>query len=104
MSRSSLPARIARSPRGALSALLLLGLVLCALLAYWIAPYDYASQNLSLANSPPSPAHWLGTDEFGRDLLSRIIQGARTSLSVSVLSIALSAPPPAISAASSTGS
>ncbi|MGO4667920.1 ABC transporter permease [Bosea sp. 2RAB26] len=90
MSRSSLPARIARSPRGALSALFLLGLVLCALLAYWIAPYDYASQNLSLANSPPSAAHWLGTDEFGRDLLSRIIQGARTSLSVSVLSISLS--------------
>lgn len=90
MSRSSLPARIARSPRGALSALFLFGLVLCALLAYWIAPYDYASQNLSLANAPPSPAHWLGTDEFGRDLLSRIIQGARTSLSVSVLSISLS--------------
>ncbi|WNJ88611.1 ABC transporter permease [Bosea sp. 685] len=90
MSRPSLPARLARSPRGAICALFLIGLVICAVFAPWIAPYDYAAQQLSIANSPPSPAHWLGTDEFGRDLLSRIIQGARTSLSVSVLSIALS--------------
>ncbi|PZU92019.1 MAG: peptide ABC transporter permease [Chelatococcus sp.] len=86
----SLPQRLARSPRGALCAAFLLALVVCALFAPWIAPYDYAAQTLSLANSPPSAAHWLGTDEFGRDLLSRIIQGARTSLSVSVLSITLS--------------
>lgn len=90
MSRSSLIVRLARSPRGAICALFLLALVLCAIFAPWIAPYDYAAQKLSIANTPPSAAHWLGTDEFGRDLLSRIIQGARTSLSVSVLSIALS--------------
>ena len=90
MSRKSLAGRILRSPRGAICALFLFALVLCAIFAPWIAPYDYAAQKLSIANTPPSVAHWLGTDEFGRDLLSRIIQGARTSLSVSVLSIALS--------------
>jgi peptide/nickel transport system permease protein len=90
MSRPTLVSRLARSPRGALCALFLIGLVLCAIFAPWIAPYDYEALKLAMANTPPSAAHWLGTDEFGRDLLSRIIQGARTSLSVSVLSIALS--------------
>jgi peptide/nickel transport system permease protein len=90
MSRASLTTRLARSPRGALCALFLLALVLCAIFAPWIAPYDYAAQKLAMANTPPSAAHWLGTDELGRDLLSRLIQGARTSPSVSVLSIALS--------------
>jgi len=90
MSRASLTMRLARSPRGALCALFLAALVLCAIFAPWIAPYDYAAQKLAMANTPPSAAHWLGTDEFGRDLLSRLIQGARTSLSVSVISIALS--------------
>jgi peptide/nickel transport system permease protein len=90
MNRPSLLKRLARSPHGALCAIFLAGLVLCAIFAPWIAPYDYAAQKLSMANSEPSAAHWLGTDEFGRDLLSRIIHGARTSLSVSLLSISLS--------------
>jgi len=90
MNRLSLVQRLARSPRGALCGSFLLALVACAVFAPWIAPYDYAAQQLSMANAPPSVVHWLGTDEFGRDLLSRIIQGARTSLSVSVLSITLS--------------
>lgn len=90
MSRPSLVRRLARSPRGVICAGFLAALVACAIFAPWIAPYDYAAQKLALANSPPSASHWLGTDEFGRDLLSRIIQGARTSLSVSALSISLS--------------
>ena len=68
----------------------LLLLVLLALLAPWIAPYPYDAQSLGQASRPPSFAHWLGTDEFGRDVLSRIIYGARTSLSVSVTSISAS--------------
>ncbi|MGH2346806.1 MAG: ABC transporter permease, partial [Chloroflexota bacterium] len=50
------------------------------LLAPWIAPYPYATQDLvSALQSPLSPHHLLGTDQFGRDLLSRILFGARTS-------------------------
>jgi oligopeptide transport system permease protein len=48
----------------------------------WIAPYDYAQQNLELGASPPSVTHWLGTDIFGRDLLTQIMYGGRISLAV----------------------
>jgi peptide/nickel transport system permease protein len=65
-------------------------LVLLALLAPWVTPYPYDAQNLQIASQAPSLAHWLGTDEFGRDVLSRIMYGARTSLSVSVTAIAVS--------------
>ena len=56
--------------------------ILVALLTPWIAPYGYAEQNLDLGASPPSAAHWLGTDIFGRDLLTQIMYGGRISLAV----------------------
>ena len=49
--------------------------VVCALFAPWIAPYDPAHIELPIALMPPSAAHWFGTDELGRDILSRIIYG-----------------------------
>ncbi len=65
-------------------------LVLTAIFAPWIAPFDYAAQDLMNGNQPPGWPHLLGTDEFGRDVLSRVIYGARTSLSVSATAIAIS--------------
>jgi len=59
-------------------------LLLCALLAPWIAPADPAAQNLPARLAPPSLMHWMGTDELGRDILSRTLFGARVSLVVSV--------------------
>ena len=59
-------------------------LVLLALLAPWIAPSDPAAQNLAARLRPPSYHHWMGTDELGRDILSRTIYGARISLLVSI--------------------
>ena len=59
-------------------------LLLAALLAPWIAPADPASQHLAVRLQPPSSAHWMGTDELGRDIFSRILYGARISLFVSV--------------------
>lgn len=53
-----------------------------AVLAPWIAPYGYEQQNLSLGATPPSTTHWLGTDIFGRDMLTRIMYGGRISLLV----------------------
>lgn len=82
--------RLLHTPRGAISAAVLGIIVIAAVLAPIIAPYGYAIQNLRMANMEPSAAHWLGTDEFGRDLLSRIIYGARTSLAVGVTSITIS--------------
>jgi len=59
-------------------------LVIAALLAPWIAPADPAAQNLPARLESPSRAHWMGTDELGRDILSRTLYGARISLLVSV--------------------
>ncbi len=68
--------------RWALAVTVLLALV--AVLAPWLAPYDPAAQNLPERLVPPSVAHWMGTDELGRDILSRILYGARVSMLVGV--------------------
>ena len=60
----------------------LCGLIVSAMLTPWIAPYAYDAQNLDLGATAPSAAHWLGTDIFGRDLLTQILYGARVSLAV----------------------
>ena len=57
-------------------------LIVLAVFAPWIAPYSYSYQNLDLGASPPSAEHLLGTDVLGRDLLSRLLYGARISLLV----------------------
>ncbi|MBM4429514.1 MAG: ABC transporter permease [Chloroflexi bacterium] len=61
--------------------------VLTAIFANWIAPYDPIAQDLPMRRRPPSQEHWLGRDDLGRDILSRIIFGARLSLQVGVLSV-----------------
>lgn len=61
---------------------LLVLLCLISLLTPWIAPYGYEQQNLLLGAAPPSSEHWLGTDIFGRDMLTRIMYGGRVSLMV----------------------
>jgi len=62
---------------------------LIAVLTPWIAPYSYSDQNLVLGATPPSASHWLGTDNFGRDLLTRIMYGGRISLMVGLLATAV---------------
>ena len=57
-------------------------LLLVAVFADLVAPYSVTQQNVALARRGPSAAHLLGTDELGRDMLSRLIYGARISLSV----------------------
>lgn len=68
----------------------LLGLGLGAVLAPWIAPYPYDRTNLPYGARPPSWAHPLGTDELGRDLLTRLLWGGRVSLAVGVLGTGVS--------------
>lgn len=67
-------------PLGAISALILLVIVLSAIFAPYIAPYDPTGGNSAALYVPPSGQYWLGTDAFGRDILSRLIYGARVSL------------------------
>lgn len=81
--------KLARN-RLALAGLCLLSFfVVVALLTPWLAPYGYAQQNLDLGASPPSAAHWLGTDIFGRDLLTQVMYGGRLSLAVGFLATAV---------------
>ncbi len=82
--------RAFRRPMGAIAGGWLLAMIFVAVFAAWLTPYDYDIQALKEAYQPPSPAHWLGTDEFGRDLLTRLFHGARTSLSVSSIAIGIS--------------
>ena len=74
--------RLSMNRAAMLGGLILVMLVICAVLAPWIAPYSYSFQDLNLGASPPSSEHLLGTDILGRDLLSRILYGARISLLV----------------------
>jgi peptide/nickel transport system permease protein len=60
-----------------------------AVLAPLVAPYDPITQDLDARLLPPSREHWLGTDDLGRDLLTRIIFGGRTSLTVGIVSVGL---------------
>src|SRR5918912_670589 len=65
-------------------------LVLVALFAPWIAPYDVGATDLSMRYLPPSGAHWFGTDSTGRDVFSRVVFGARISLRVGIIVVVVS--------------
>lgn len=75
-------ARLSQNYPAMLGLLVLTAMAVLAFLAPWIAPYAYQAQDLGLGASPPSWDHWLGTDIFGRDQLTRILYGSRVSLSV----------------------
>jgi oligopeptide transport system permease protein len=74
----------------ALFGLAIIGLLcVVSLLTPWIAPYGYEQQNLLLGATSPSAEHWLGTDIFGRDMLTRIMYGGRVSLTVGFIATAV---------------
>src|SRR5439155_10570506 len=64
--------------------------VVAALLADVVAPFPFAHTDFTAALQPPSPKHWFGTDELGRDQLSRVLYGLRASVLVGVLAVSLS--------------
>ncbi len=79
-----------RRNRGAVAGLILLTAeILVALAAPWVAPYDPTAQDLLAPLQAPSWSHPFGTDEVGRDILSRLIYGARISLSVGLISVGI---------------
>jgi len=65
-------------------------LIIVALFAPWIATYDVGATDLSMRYLPPSAAHWFGTDSTGRDIFSRVVFGARISLQVGLIVVAVS--------------
>ena len=81
--------RLKKNRAAVAGGIVLITMVLLALLTPLIAPYGYEAQNLDLGASPPSAAHWLGTDIFGRDLLTQILYGGRISLAVGFIATAV---------------
>jgi peptide/nickel transport system permease protein len=78
------------SHRLAMIGAIILGfLAICAILAPLLAPYDPNAINLRAISQPPSWDHWFGTDKVGRDILSRVLFGARVSLSVGVVAVSI---------------
>jgi peptide/nickel transport system permease protein len=81
---------VREKPLGAFGGILVLVLMLCAIFAHWIAPYPYDETNVRQRLKPPGAQFYLGTDNLGRDVFSRIIYGARISVTVGFGAVTLS--------------
>lgn len=81
--------RLLRNKLAVAGIIILALLILAAILAPWIAPYDYAEQVIEDAYMGPCSTHFFGTDEFGRDIFSRILLGARLSLIIGFIAVAI---------------
>jgi peptide/nickel transport system permease protein len=87
---AALSSTIRQQPLAVVGLILVTLFVLCAVFAPWLSPHDPAQLNLNGRLIPPGHQHWFGTDELGRDILSRTIYGARISMSVAVSVVTLS--------------
>jgi peptide/nickel transport system permease protein len=83
---------LTRNPLTMVGAAIILGLLFVAAFAPWLAPYTPFEGDLAERLQPPSAAHWMGTDELGRDILSRVIYGARITFFIVLLVALISAP------------
>ena len=81
--------QLARRPAAMIALAVVLGFVLVALAAPQLAPYDPTAIDYRAVRKPPSAAHRLGTDEVGRDVLSRLLWGARASLLAGVIPVTI---------------
>jgi peptide/nickel transport system permease protein len=81
---------VKEKPLGTVGAVIVLLLLLTGIFADWLAPYGMNQMNLADRMSPPSSQYWLGTDNVGRDVLSRVIYGARISMIVGLAAMTIS--------------
>lgn len=82
-------ARLRRNPPALIGLVIVSSYLLLALLGEWLAPYPYTEQHLSDALQSPSLGYWFGTDQFGRDILSRVIVGSRSIITLALAATAL---------------
>lgn len=78
-----------RNPLGAIGIVIIVLFLLVAAFAPWLAPHDPYLMDSNVLLAPPGPGHWMGTDDFGRDVMSRIIWGSRISLTVGLIAVGL---------------
>jgi peptide/nickel transport system permease protein len=88
--RSAVIRRLLRRPSAAMGLIVIAGFVVIAVAASVVAPYDPIATSFSTVRKAPSIAHWFGTDDIGRDVLSRVVFGARASLLAGVVSVLIS--------------
>lgn len=84
--------RILANPSSLVGLVVVTLFVVVAVFAPWLATHDPNAQDFAVRLSPPSAAHWLGTDQFGRDVYSRLVYGARPTLLIVLMVVLLSAP------------
>jgi ABC-type dipeptide/oligopeptide/nickel transport system permease subunit len=89
--RRSWFARLLRHPSGVVGLVLSATFLTLAVVGPSVTPYDPDRQNYLVLNAGPGPEHWLGTDNFGRDTLSRVLAGARTSIGIALTATLLGA-------------
>jgi peptide/nickel transport system permease protein len=87
--RAGVLRRLGLNPRTAIGGVVLVVILLAAVFADAVSPYPPNRQDLRNRLQPPSAEHWLGTDHFGRDVMSRIVHGGRVSLQVGFISVAI---------------
>jgi peptide/nickel transport system permease protein len=80
---------VRKKPLGAIGAVILLAFIVVAIFAPWLATHDPDLNNYRARVKPPSAEHWFGTDNFGRDIYSRVVYGARISMYVGLLATLL---------------
>jgi peptide/nickel transport system permease protein len=88
--RSDVLQRLLHRPAAAAGLAVIVVFILVAVCAPWIAPYDPIATSFATVRKAPSATHWFGTDEIGRDVLSRVVFGARASLLAGVVSVLIS--------------
>src|SRR3954463_5158680 len=76
--------RLLRNRAAVVALIIIIVYGVVAIGAPFIAPYDYAAQDLAHTTQGPSPEHWMGTDQLGRDVFTRLIYGARVSFAVAI--------------------
>lgn len=81
--------RLVRNPLAILSLGYVVGLLVIAIGAPWIAPFPYDRVDFTAITQPPSATHWFGTDQLGRDVLSRLVHGTRVSMTVAFVAQAI---------------
>ena len=82
--------RLIRNRMSMFSLVIVVLVLVIAIFGPALSPYDYTKQDIFNTSQPPSAEHWLGTDELGRDILSRLMWGARTALAVALISQGIS--------------
>jgi ABC-type dipeptide/oligopeptide/nickel transport system permease subunit len=85
--RAGVLRRLARDRVAALAGVVLIVIVLAALLAPWISPYDPYFTDLTMVMRPPDAEHWFGTDNTGRDIFSRVLYGTRNTLMLGLIGV-----------------